>query len=140
MGSLSIWHWLIVLLVVVLIFGTKKLRNMGSDVGGAVKNFKEAMHEESATTLATQSDAVINEVIVTSAVEVAPKSKVVTKPVAEKKVTAPKVAVAKPKAPTTTKAPAKAKAVAKPKAPTTPKAPAKTKAATKPKAIEEIKA
>lgn len=46
MGSFSIWHWLIVLLIVVLIFGTKKLRNMGSDVGGAVKNFKEAMGEE----------------------------------------------------------------------------------------------
>jgi sec-independent protein translocase protein TatA len=45
MGAFSIWHWLIVLLVVVLIFGTKKLRNMGSDVGGAVKNFKEAMNE-----------------------------------------------------------------------------------------------
>lgn len=41
MGSLSIWHWLIVLLVVVLVFGTKKLRNMGGDVGGAVKDFKE---------------------------------------------------------------------------------------------------
>jgi sec-independent protein translocase protein TatA len=47
MGSLSIWHWLVVLLIVVLIFGTKKLRNMGSDVGGAVKNFKDAMREES---------------------------------------------------------------------------------------------
>jgi sec-independent protein translocase protein TatA len=43
MGGLSIWHWLIVLLVVVLIFGTKKLRNMGSDLGGAVKGFKEGM-------------------------------------------------------------------------------------------------
>lgn len=43
MGSLSIWHWLIVLLIVVLIFGTKKLRNMGSDLGGAVKGFKEGM-------------------------------------------------------------------------------------------------
>jgi sec-independent protein translocase protein TatA len=43
MGSLSIWHWLIVLLVVVMIFGTKKLRNMGSDLGGAVKGFKEGM-------------------------------------------------------------------------------------------------
>ena len=39
MGGLSIWHWLIVLLVVVLIFGTKKLKNMGSDLGGAVKGF-----------------------------------------------------------------------------------------------------
>ena len=43
MGSFSLWHWLIVLLVVVLIFGTKKLRNMGGDVGGAVKEFKDAM-------------------------------------------------------------------------------------------------
>ena len=46
MGGLSIWHWLIVLLVVVLIFGTKKLRNIGSDLGGAVKDFKEAMRSE----------------------------------------------------------------------------------------------
>ena len=46
MGGLSIWHWLIVLLVVVLIFGTKKLRNMGSDLGGAVKGFKEGMRSE----------------------------------------------------------------------------------------------
>ena len=43
MGSFSIWHWLIVLLVVVLVFGTKKLRNLGSDLGGAVKGFKEGM-------------------------------------------------------------------------------------------------
>ena len=46
MGSFSIWHWLIVLLIVVLVFGTKKLRNIGSDVGGAVKNFKDAVREE----------------------------------------------------------------------------------------------
>ncbi|MEO7729019.1 MAG: Sec-independent protein translocase subunit TatA, partial [Burkholderiales bacterium] len=45
MGSLSIWHWLIVLVVVVLIFGTKKLRNMGGDLGSAIKNFKGAMKE-----------------------------------------------------------------------------------------------
>jgi sec-independent protein translocase protein TatA len=43
MGGLSIWHWLIVLLVVVLIFGTKKLRNVGQDLGGAVKGFKDGM-------------------------------------------------------------------------------------------------
>jgi len=43
MGSLSIWHWLIVLVVVILVFGTKKLRNLGSDLGGAVKGFKEGM-------------------------------------------------------------------------------------------------
>lgn len=49
MGAFSIWHWLIVLLVVVLIFGTKKLRNIGSDVGGAVKNFKDAVKDEQAS-------------------------------------------------------------------------------------------
>ena len=43
MGSFSIWHWLIVLLIVVLIFGTKKLRNVGEDLGGAVRGFKEGM-------------------------------------------------------------------------------------------------
>lgn len=43
MGSFSIWHWLIVLLVVIVIFGTKKLRNIGSDLGGAVRGFKEGM-------------------------------------------------------------------------------------------------
>jgi sec-independent protein translocase protein TatA len=46
MGSFSIWHWLIVLLVVVLIFGTKKLRNIGADLGGAVKGFKDGMKTE----------------------------------------------------------------------------------------------
>ena len=43
MGSLSIWHWVIVVVIVLLIFGTKKLRNMGSDLGGAVKGFKDGM-------------------------------------------------------------------------------------------------
>jgi sec-independent protein translocase protein TatA len=43
MGSLSIWHWIIVLVIVLLIFGTKKLRNVGSDLGGAVKGFKDGM-------------------------------------------------------------------------------------------------
>lgn len=46
MGSFSIWHWLIVLVIVVLVFGTKKLRNIGSDVGGAMKSFKDAMGED----------------------------------------------------------------------------------------------
>lgn len=45
MGSLSIWHWLIVLGVVILVFGTKKLGSVGSDVGSAIKNFKKAMNE-----------------------------------------------------------------------------------------------
>jgi len=43
MGTFSIWHWLVVLAIVVLVFGTKKLRNLGSDLGGAVKGFKEGM-------------------------------------------------------------------------------------------------
>ena len=46
MGSFSIWHWLIVLLVVILIFGTKKLSNLGKDLGSAVKGFKDGMKPE----------------------------------------------------------------------------------------------
>jgi len=45
MGSFSIWHWLIVLVIVLLVFGTKKLRNLGSDLGGAVKGFKDGMRD-----------------------------------------------------------------------------------------------
>jgi len=45
MGSLSIWHWLIVLVIVMLVFGTKKLRNIGADLGGAVRGFKDGMRE-----------------------------------------------------------------------------------------------
>jgi sec-independent protein translocase protein TatA len=47
MGSFSIWHWLIVLLIVIMVFGTKKLKNLGSDLGGAVKGFKDGMKEGS---------------------------------------------------------------------------------------------
>jgi len=50
MGSFSIWHWLIVLLVVVLIFGTKKLKNIGADLGGAVKGFKDGVKSGGETT------------------------------------------------------------------------------------------
>ena len=46
MGSISWVHWLIVLVVVILIFGTKKLRNLGSDLGSAVKGFKDGMKTE----------------------------------------------------------------------------------------------
>ncbi len=48
MGSFSIWHWLIVLLIVVMVFGTKKLKNLGGDLGGAVKGFKDGMKDGSA--------------------------------------------------------------------------------------------
>jgi sec-independent protein translocase protein TatA len=59
MGSFSIWHWLIVLLVVVLIFGTKKLRNIGSDLGGAVKGFKEGMRTDEEVARLKQDDKTI---------------------------------------------------------------------------------
>jgi sec-independent protein translocase protein TatA len=52
MGSFSIWHWLIVLVIVVLVFGTKKLKNIGADLGGAVKGFKDGVKDGS-----TSSDA-----------------------------------------------------------------------------------
>ena len=45
MGSFSIWHWLIVLLIVVMVFGTKKLKNIGGDLGSAVKGFKDGMKD-----------------------------------------------------------------------------------------------
>lgn len=48
MGTFSLWHWVIVLVIVMLIFGTKKLRNIGQDLGGAVKGFKEGMKEGTA--------------------------------------------------------------------------------------------
>lgn len=48
MGIGAWWHWLIVLLVVLVVFGTKKLRNVGADLGGAVKGFKEAMKTDEA--------------------------------------------------------------------------------------------
>ena len=59
MGSLSLWHWLIVLLIVVLIFGTKKLKNMGGDVGGAVNEFKKAMNDGKVTDEAEKTGTTI---------------------------------------------------------------------------------
>ena len=57
MGSLSIWHWLIVLVIVMLIFGTKKLRNIGADLGGAVRGFKDGMREGSTDKAAESAGA-----------------------------------------------------------------------------------
>ncbi len=57
MGSFSLWHWLIVLAVVILVFGTKKLRGAGGDLGGAVKSFKDAMKDGEAD-VAKKPDAV----------------------------------------------------------------------------------
>ncbi|MDH5534531.1 MAG: Sec-independent protein translocase subunit TatA [Betaproteobacteria bacterium] len=56
MGSFSIWHWLIVLLVVILVFGTKKLRNMGTDLGSAVKGFKDGMKSEEDKSAQTKAE------------------------------------------------------------------------------------
>ena len=57
MGSFSIWHWLIVLVIVALIFGTKKIRNIGADLGGAVKGFKEGMKDPNAKEADTAAPA-----------------------------------------------------------------------------------
>lgn len=46
MGTFSIWHWLVVLAIVVLVFGTKKLRSLGGDLGATIRNFKQSMKEE----------------------------------------------------------------------------------------------
>ncbi len=62
MGSFSIWHWLIVLLVVILVFGTKKLRNVGSDLGGAVKGFKDGMKGEDEASKKTDPKTIEGEV------------------------------------------------------------------------------
>jgi sec-independent protein translocase protein TatA len=59
MGSFSVWHWLIVLLIVVLVFGTKKLKNIGSDLGGAVKGFKDGVRE-GGTTAATDPTVAVS--------------------------------------------------------------------------------
>jgi sec-independent protein translocase protein TatA len=66
MGAFSIWHWLIVLVIVALVFGTKKIRNIGADLGGAVKGFKEGMKDPNAK----EADAT------TTAAETAPAQRV----------------------------------------------------------------
>jgi len=73
MGSFSIWHWLIVLVIVMLVFGTKKLRNIGQDLGGAVKGFKEGMKE--ANTDAPAADAPPQKIGETIDVEVKEKTR-----------------------------------------------------------------
>ena len=55
MGGLSLWHWLIVLVIVVLVFGTKRLKNVGQDLGEAVKGFKKGMSEHDQEKLADQT-------------------------------------------------------------------------------------
>ena len=112
MGSFSIWHWLIVLLIVVLIFGTKKLRNMGGDVGGAVKNLKDAMDAEKAGLDTDELNTIKNdtstnlieaEAVEVVAVKAAPKKRAPAAKPAAKKPAVKKATTAKPKATTASK-------------------------------------
>lgn len=104
MGSFSIWHWLIVLLIVVLVFGTKKLRNMGSDVGGAVKSFKDAMAEGKGSdeavlnTIKNDTTSTLIEAVATEvpSAKTAPKKRAPAKPRAAASSVAKSTAVKKP--------------------------------------------
>jgi len=64
MGTFSIWHWIIVLIIVVLVFGTKKLRNLGSDLGGALKGFKEGMKESEGSSTSSSHSNQNNEPVI----------------------------------------------------------------------------
>ena len=63
MGTFSIWHWIIVLAIVVLVFGTKKLRNLGGDLGSALKGFKEGMKEQDTDPSPFQSSHVNDQIL-----------------------------------------------------------------------------
>jgi sec-independent protein translocase protein TatA len=86
MGSFSIWHWLIVLVIVALVFGTKKIRNIGSDLGGAIKGFKDGMkdpnakEDEAAATATTAEPAPVQRVATGETIDVQAKEKVNTQP------------------------------------------------------------
>ncbi|RQO62387.1 twin-arginine translocase subunit TatA [Paucibacter sp. KBW04] len=75
MGSFSIWHWLIVLVIVVLVFGTKKLKNVGNDLGSAVKGFKDGMKDGSATPEAPAQQVTANKASDSNTVDVEAKTK-----------------------------------------------------------------
>lgn len=77
MGSFSIWHWLVVLVVVVLIFGTKKLKNVGADLGSAVKGFKDGVKDgtTSADAAAPTQQVTAQKVADTNTVDVEAKTK-----------------------------------------------------------------
>ncbi|HIU72998.1 MAG TPA: Sec-independent protein translocase subunit TatA [Candidatus Aphodousia faecipullorum] len=75
MGSFSIWHWLIVLLIVVLVFGTGKLRTLGKDLGGGIKGFKEGLKEGQDEVQATSSKQVTDQSKPSDTVDVTAKEK-----------------------------------------------------------------
>lgn len=75
MGSLSIWHWLIVLVVVIAVFGTKKLRNVGGDLGAAVKGFKDGMKDGTSSDAPQQQVANTNKAADPNTVDVDAKTR-----------------------------------------------------------------
>jgi sec-independent protein translocase protein TatA len=77
MGGMSIWHWVIVLVVVMLVFGTKKISNMGSDIGKAVKGFKDGVKgdDEKTTTTTTTTSAPPSQVADKSTIDVETREK-----------------------------------------------------------------
>ncbi len=82
MGSLSIWHWLIVLVIVMMVFGTKKLKNIGTDLGAAVKGFKEGMRDGEGEGTPAPTDkqiaaksGTVNEAVKKDAIDVEAKEK-----------------------------------------------------------------
>ena len=79
MGSFSIWHWLVVLLIVVLVFGTGKLKNLGRDLGSGIKGFKEGLNEGQAEAKAEDTKQVTNQSASTEAIDVQAKDKTETK-------------------------------------------------------------
>lgn len=75
MGSFSVWHWLIVLVVVILVFGTKKLGNIGSDVGKAVKGFKDGVKGDDDKPASPASPSAPSQVADKSTIDVDAKEK-----------------------------------------------------------------
>jgi sec-independent protein translocase protein TatA len=75
MGSMSIWHWLVVLVIVMLVFGTKKLGNMGSDLGKAVKGFKDGVKGEEEKPAAAQQQQAPQQVADQSTIDVEAREK-----------------------------------------------------------------
>ena len=79
MGSFSIWHWLVVLLIVVLVFGTGKLKNLGRDLGSGIKGFKEGLNEGQAEAKAEDAKQVTNQSASAEVIDVQAKDKTETK-------------------------------------------------------------
>ena len=79
MGTWGITHWVILLIIVLVIFGTKKLRNIGADLGGAVRGFKDGMRSETGDKAAEGNGAAPQQVTSKNTVEGEVKSKTESK-------------------------------------------------------------